>query len=91
MPSVSLGFVTRSNCGLESALKSDGDSFDNVSRDGLLSAIVEPRGSGVGMAQEVLHVLQGHSLEQEIGRRAATERVRRNQRRQVGGREPALH
>src|SRR5688500_8620520 len=45
----------------------DGDPFHDVPRHPSLSAVVEPRGSRVRMAREELHVLQWHSLAEQIG------------------------
>ena len=42
--------------------------FDDVSRNLLLPAIVEPRGPGIGMAEQILHVFEGNALKQEVGR-----------------------
>jgi hypothetical protein len=46
--------------------ESDRNSFNNVSGDGFMTAVVESRCSGIGVAGEVLHVFQWDALAQQI-------------------------
>ncbi len=41
--------------------------LDNITRDSPLAPIVKPRGARIGMAHQLLHVLQRHSLLEKVG------------------------
>jgi hypothetical protein len=53
-------------------LTSDRDSFDDVSSDGLVTAVVESGCSGIGVADQVLDVFQWDALTQQISYRRNT-------------------
>jgi hypothetical protein len=55
----------------------DRDSFDDVSRDSLVPAIVESRRSRVGMTSEVLDIFKWNVLTQQIRDSRNAERMRR--------------
>jgi hypothetical protein len=56
---------------------SDRNPLDRIPGDLFLPTVVKSGCSGIGVSQQILHVLQRNSVEQEIGCSRHTERVRR--------------
>ncbi len=48
----------------------DRDSLDDVAADFAMPAVVQPRCSWVGMASELLNVLQWNALPEQVGDRS---------------------
>jgi hypothetical protein len=45
----------------------DGNAFNQIARHRSLTAIIQPGGSGIGVACQVLYVGQGRALRKQIG------------------------
>lgn len=71
-------------------MASNGNPFHEISADAALSAVVEAGRAGIGMAGEVLHVLQRRAVQQQVGDRGYPKRVGRKMRRQPGPGQSAL-
>lgn len=62
-------------------LESNGNPLHEIPRHLLLPPVIEPSRSRIGMPEEVLDVLDGHALVEEVGGRRHAERMRRERLR----------
>jgi hypothetical protein len=66
-------------------LQSDRNSFDDVSGDGLVTAVVQSSGSGIGMTSQVLHFFKRNALTQQICYCRNSKRMWGQSQRQAAG------
>ena len=63
---------------------SDRNPLDDIPSYPPLATVVEPRGTWVGVAGQVLHVFQRYTLGEQVGDRGSSERMRRKTAGQPG-------